>query len=314
MTPFGTTKRGEDVHAIPLTGHGLSVTILTYGAIVQDVRLDGINRSLTVGSDTIADYEGEMRYHGAIVGPVANRISGGTATINGFEHQLERNFIGKHTLHGGTRGLQTRIWSVEDRTDTTLTLSLSVPDGDFGLPGNRIFTAQFSLSAGPALTLSITTTTDEDTYVNATNHSYWNLSGDAGMEGHILRINAESYLPTTDESLPTGEIRPVDATAFDFRSPTPLVLGETAYDNTFVVADARRDLTPVLTLSSDTVEMTVATTEPGVHIYDDRPDYSALAIECQVWPDAPAHPRFPSVDVTPDAPVTQTTQWTFARR
>ncbi|WP_375279937.1 aldose epimerase family protein [Pseudooctadecabacter sp.] len=314
MILFGTTKQGEDVHAVTLSGHGLSATVLTLGAIVQDVRLDGIDRSLTVGSDRLADYEGDLCYHGAIVGPVANRISGGTATINGFEHQLERNFVGKHTLHSGERGLHTRVWSVEDQTDNSLTLALSVPNGDFGLPGNRTFTGKFSITQGPALTLSITSTTDENTFVNATNHSYWCLGDTGTMAGHTLRIDAETYLPTTDEALPTGEVAEVAGTGFDFRTTTPLTLGMTPYDNTFVAARARRALTPVLTLATDAIEMTVATTEPGVHIYDDRPNYGAIAVECQGWPDAPAHPHFPSILLTPDAPVTQTTRWTFARR
>jgi len=318
MTYFGTTKRGHDVQSVTLSGHGLSVTILTLGAIVQDLRLDGIPHSLTIGSDDLADYETQMQYHGAIVGPVANRISGAKATIDGYEHQLERNFLGQHTLHGGTRGLHTRVWTIADQTTDSLTLSLTLPDGDFGLPGNRQMTAHYAISADATLTLSITTSTDEATVVNTTNHSYWCLDDSGTMANHRLQIHADSYLPTTQDVLPTGDIADVAATGFDFRSDKPLALGETPFDHTWPVAGKRRELTEILHLSApvstQTLTMTVATTEAGVHIYDDRPAYRALAIECQAWPDALMHPHFPSISLLPDAPVTQMTRWSFTRR
>lgn len=313
MTPFGTTQRGQDVHALTLSAHGLSATVLTYGAILQDVRLDGLDRGLTVGSDRFADYEADLQYHGAIVGPVANRISGGKVTIDGFEHQLERNLEGQHTLHSGTRGLHTRVWDVTDQRTDRIILSLSVPDGDFGLPGNRTFTATFEISAGPALTLSITSTTDAPTLINATNHSYWCLNGSGTMDGHSLKIDADTYLPTTADAFPTGDIAEVADTGFDFRQSRPLRLGQTPYDNTYPVAEARRALSDVLILATDDLEMTVATTETGVHIYDDRPAHRALAVECQAWPDAPSHRHFPSIALTPQVPVTQTTRWSFRR-
>ncbi|SLN55041.1 aldose epimerase family protein [Pseudooctadecabacter jejudonensis] len=313
MKHFGTTQRGRDVDQLTLTAHGLTVSLLTLGAIVQGVWLDGIEQSLTVGSDDLTDYEGDMLYHGAIVGPVANRIGGGKAVIDGIEHQLERNQDGRHTLHGGTRGPHTRIWTVKDHSDNSATLALSLPDGDCGLPGNRVITAHYAITEGPALSLSITTQTDTETWANLTNHSYWCLDGSGHMANHTLQITADTVLPIDADSLPTGDILPVEDTAFDFRRPRALILGETRYDNTYPVAQTRRALTPVLKLATDSVAMTVSTTEPGAHIYDDGPAFAALAIECQGWPNAPAHAHFPSITVMPDTPLTQTTEWRFAR-
>ena len=313
MTPFGTTKDGRDVQAITLQAHGLRATVLTYGAILQSLYLDGVAHSLTIGSDSLADYEGPMLYHGAVVGPVANRISGGSATVDGISHQFERNTHGKHTLHGGTKGTQTRVWDVVTRGDDHVTLSLDLMDGDSGFPSNRRIEAAFQIEPGPNLTLTITTTTDAPTLANLTNHSYWNLSGKDHMAGHTLQITADTFLPVDEESVPTGEIADVSGTPFDFRASRPLHLGEAPFDNTYCAAPARTDLTPTLVLAGDNVEMTVLTTEPGVHIYDDRPNHAALAIECQSWPDAPDNPHFPSIEIGPDAPLVQTTQWQFRR-
>ncbi len=313
MTPFGTLKDGRTVHDVTLKAHGLTASVLTYGAILRAVHLDGIPHNLTIGSDDLSDYEGSMLYHGAIVGPVANRISGGSATIDGISHQFERNTHGKHTLHGGSKGVHTRLWDIAAQGDDHVTLALDLMDGDSGFPGNRRVEAAFSISEGPNLTLTITTTTDAPTLANLTNHSYWNLTGAADMDGHTIQIHPDRYLPVDGESVPTGDIADVAGTPFDFRAPTPLHLGDALYDNTYCLATSRQPLTEAMVLTGGGTEMTVLTTEPGVHIYDDRPAFSALAIECQNWPDAPNNPHFPSIELRPEAPLVQTTQWQFRR-
>lgn len=314
MTPFGKTAAGEDVHAVTITGHGLTVTILNYGAIVQDVRLDGVDHSLTVGSDDMADYEGAMLYHGAIVGPVANRISGAQAVINGKTYTFDANDNGRNTLHGGYSGLHQKLWQIDDIGENYVTLSLFLPDGSDGLPGNREILARVEILAGPAMRLTLTTTSDADSLINLTNHSYWTLDGAGHMNDHTLRIAADQYLPTDTATITTGEIAEVAGTDFDFRTPRPLTLGHPPTDHTFCLARERRALTDVLWLSAKSgLTMTVSTTEAGVHVYDDRPEYAAIVIEAQGWPDAPNKPQFPSVAITPDAPVIQTTQWRFSR-
>ena len=323
MTPFGTTQNGQPVHAITLRGGPLSVTILTLGAILQDVRLAGVDHSLTLGSDRLADYEDSMVFHGGIVGPVANRLSQARAPIAGALHHFDANLAGQHTLHGGSAGTHGKVWQVDEVTDNTAILSHVMPDGEAGFPGYRKITATFEVFESAALRLTLTTTSDAPSIANATNHSYWNLDGSGQLQGHSLQLDADHYLPIDDgnDGVPTGEIAPVADTGFDCRMPRPLVPAEPPLDNTFCVARARRPLTACGTLKGASgVTMRISTTEPGFHLYDGRaakrPNgafYEGLAIECQGWPDAPNAPDFPSIAVNPDAPVTQITQWQFAR-
>jgi len=315
VTPFGTTADGHAVHAFTLSAHGLAATILTLGAILQDLRLDGIEHGLTIGSRNLRDYEGAMKYHGAIVGPVANRVSGAQAKISGTVHHFEANVLGKHTLHGGTHGTHTRIWQGVQTGPDRLELTLDLADGDGGFPANRRIIAVFDILSGPALRLTITTTTDAPSIANLTNHSYWNLDGTDHMCDHGLQISSESYLPTDDEFVTTGEINHIGGTPFDFSALKNLTLAENPLDNTFCLALARRDLTEVLHLrGASGTAMHVATTEAGIHVFDDRPNHRAIAIETQSWPDAPNKPDFPSIDITPNAPIVQITQWRFSKR
>ena len=316
MTRFGVTKAGDAVEAITLSAHGLSATILTYGAIVQDVRLDGIAHSLTIGSDRLDDYENDMRYYGCVVAPVANRLRDASATIDGVKHQFEANQHGKHTLHSGTNGAHAFVWQIDDKSQNCLFLSHKMTDVHGGFPANRTITARFEITAGPTLRLTLTTTTDAPSIANATNHSYWNLDGSGKIAGHQIRVDADHYLPTDDvDSLVTGEVRPVAGTDYDFRSFAPLVPENPPLDHTFCVAPEQRDLTECMFLTGASgLSMTVATTEAGVHIYDARDaQYPGIAIEAQGWPDAPNQPDFPSIEVTPDAPVVQITEWRFAK-
>ncbi|MDB4213820.1 galactose mutarotase [Octadecabacter sp.] len=314
MIPIGTTKGGDDVHAIKLAAHGLSVTILTLGAILQDVRLDGIDHGLTVGSDKLADYEGSMKYHGCVAAPVVNRLQNATAVIDGRTHQFEANLNDRHTLHSGAGGAQFHVWTVTESAPDHLTLSHDMPHGRGGFPGNRTIKAQFEIHSGPVLRLTLTTTTDRPSIANATNHSYWNLDGAADFGGHQLQITAPSYLPTDDvDMLVTGEVCDVARTAYDFRKMKVLTAGSPPLDTTFCVASRRWELTECLTLSGrNGVTMKVATTEAGMHVYDGRDTgYSGLAIEAQGWPDAPNNAGFPSIQITPDAPAIQITEWRF---
>ncbi|MCW1950805.1 MAG: galactose mutarotase [Octadecabacter sp.] len=314
MTQFGTTSDGRTVDALTIAAHGLTARILTFGAILQDLRLNGVAHNLTIGSSDLADYEDTFKYHGAIVGPVANRITNATAGIDGFDHRFETNLDGKHTLHGGKNGTHARIWNVAHHSAAQLDLTLDLRDGDSGFPANRTITARFDIIQGPSLRLTITTTTDAPSIANLTNHSYWNLDGTDHMRDHTLQIKAATYLPANDASFPTGEIEPVAQTPFDFTERRHLSLGSTPLDHTFCLANGRQDLTEGLHLTGASgLSMHVSTTEAGIHIYDDRPTYGSIAIEAQAWPDAPRHPRFPSIEITPQCPAVQVTQWRFSR-
>ncbi|MEM9785293.1 MAG: aldose epimerase family protein [Pseudomonadota bacterium] len=319
MIPFGVTRDGQEVHKITLSASDLTVSLLTWGAVVQDVRLRGVDRSLTLGSDHLRDYEGAMRHHGSLIGPIANRISTARVRIDGMMYELERNQDGRIHLHSGAQATHLQVWEVVETTQDVATFRLRLPDGMCGPPGNREIIATFRVLAPATLTMTLTGTTDAKTCMNFANHSYWNLDGTERYDGHRLRINADHYLPSTPDDYPTGDIVDVTGTLMDFRQARMVALNDPPFDNNFCLSGARSDLRDVLELTGQTgVSMKVATTEPGIQVYDARDAYrpgrgayEGLAIEAQGWPDAPTNPHFPSILITPDAPYHQVTSWMF---
>lgn len=322
MIHFGTTQDGQDVHQITLRSGDLTVRLLTWGAVIQDVRLKGIDYSLTLGSEVLADYEGAMRHHGSLIGPLANRISTARVRLDGIDYELERNEKGYLHLHSGTQGTHLQVWEVVEQDAASATLALSLPDGMCGLPGNRRITARFALAAPNTLTMTVTGTTDAKTLMNFANHSYWNLDGTDTWAGHQLRIAAEHYLPCTPDDYPTGEIRAIASTAMDFRDETAIAPGAPAMDNNFCLSTTKAPQRDVFWLTGTSgVSLTMATTETGVQIYDgrlaQRPGkalYEGLAVEAQSWPDAPNHRSFPSILLEPNETYRQATSWRFAVR
>ncbi len=319
MTPFGITQSGKDVHKITLTEGDLTVNLLTWGAVIQDVRLRGIDRSLTLGSDRSADYEGDMRHHGSLIGPMVNRISTARVRLDGMMYELERNEKGYIHLHSASDGTHLQVWNVAKVTANSATLTLALADGVCGLPGNRQITATFTVTAPATLTMTVTGTTDTKTLMNFANHSYWNLDGTPTWDGHKLQITANRYLPGTADDFPTGEIANVAGTDMDFRSTRTIGRNNPRLDNNFCLSDQRVPLRNVLWLTGQSgVHMTMATTEAGIQIYDGRQaqrpgrsTYEGLAIEAQSWPDAPNNPSFPQITVAPDEQYNQITQWRF---
>ena len=314
MTHFGTTASGQTVEKITLRRGDLQVVILTWGAVVQSVRLAGVPYDLTLGSENLADYEGALRYHGSVIAPVVNRLTNACAPLGDRTLTLETNFNGKHCLHSGAAGTHLKVWEVLRATKTDCLLALDLPDGEGGFPGNRRIEALFQLAAPASLRLTITSTTDADTLLNATNHSYWNLDGSADFSGHRLQISADAYLPTTADFIPTGEIRPV-AGMFDFRKPQAIAPRQPDLDNCFCLGTMPGPLRDVLVLQGRSgLQLTLATTEPGVQVYDCRHDgHNAIAIEAQRWPDAPNHPGFPPISLAAGETLQQTTEWRFSR-
>jgi aldose 1-epimerase len=316
MRTFGTTRAGETVHAIDLSAHGLSATVLTRGGILQDLRLDGMPHSLVLGRDSPADYEGARHYFGALVGPVANRLRDATARIAGRDHHFEKNENGKTLLHGGSNGLHARIWHVDEAADNRVTLSVDLPDGEGGMPGNRHIKARYEITAPGTLRLTVTSHTDAETLINVAHHGYWNMDGSDSVAGHHLRIAADHYLPVDGDTLPTGEIRPVAGGDFDFRDGKPFTPGTPDLDHNFCLSRARTDMRDVLWLTGQSgLRMTMATTEPGLQVFDHSdmdPLYQGLAIEAQCWPDAPHCPGFPDITLRPGDPTTQITEWRFS--
>lgn len=321
ISPFGVTARGIAVHRITMGRGGLTVSILTLGALIHGVWLDGVEYNLTLNSDSLADYAAGMHHFGTLIGPVVNRLSDGKAMIAGRVHRFETNQEGRHTLHGGRAGTQYRVWKVAEVTDAAVTLHLEMSDGIGGFPGQRRVTARYSIGRNRNLRLEVSVTTDQTTLINFANHSYWNLDGTETWAGHDLQIGADRYLPTTPDFTPTGEIARVTGTPMDFRSSRPITPGEPALDTCFCLSDKRQPLRDVLWLQGRSgVSMTVATTEPGIQVYDGRNaqrpgrgPYEGLAIEAQGWPDAPNHAGFPSIELDPGTQYRQETEWRFRR-
>ncbi len=330
----GVTQTGFDLERRPVdritlsNGH-ITCAILTRGAILHSLRLAGQSHSLTVGSPDLAAYGGPLCYFGAIVGPVANRIAGGIAVLDGQRHSFEINERDR-TLHSGPSGVHARNWEIDIATPAQVVLTLNLPDGTGGFPGNRAIAARYALVAEDTLELRIAATTDAATWINFASHAYWNLDGTPDLSGHRLRIAADRYLPTDATALVTGEIADVAGTPFDFRQPRPVGPGtEPRLDHNFCLADRRREPTEVLTLTGASGQsMTVSTTEPGVQVFDAGPidgggalDFSGrpigafagLAIEPQGWPDAPNRPAFPPVVLRGGFAVEQVTRFRFHR-
>ena len=322
---FGTLPDGQDVARLTLRGDGLTARILTLGAIVQDLRLDGVPHPLVLGAATLTPYLGPMGYFGAIVGRYANRIAKGRFTLDGQSFALPRNSDARHCLHGGPEGSARKLWTVADLTDRQAVLTLRLEDGDMGFPGRLDVVATITVQEA-ALHFDIRAQTDRATPCSFAQHSYFTLDDSGTIAQHQLRLAAESYLPVDADKIPTGEIAPVAGTTFDYRSPR--ALAGAVLDHNFCLGQERAELRPVAWLSSAAsgLQMELATTEPGLQVYtaghlpnagvvghDGQPyaRFAGVALEAQAWPDAPNRPHFPSAILRPDQTYHQMTRLRF---
>ncbi len=324
---FGATDDGTLVRAIRLAHRDLSAVILTRGAILHDVRLAGAPFPLTLGCGRLAAYEGPFAFAGAIVGPVSNRIGGASAVIDGRTVLFEAGPSGA-TLHGGADGTHAQVWRIEEATASEVLLASDLPDGLGGFPGRRRIEARYALTGDATLTLALTATTDAPTLMSLANHSYWNLDGRSDISGHTVAVDADRYMPTTAERMPTGEVRGVAGTSFDLRAGAKPMTPGLRLDTNYCLADAPRPLVRVATLTGQTgLRMTLETTEPGLQVYDGELNdsgnfpghtgqpyrrWSGMALEPQRWPDAPNNPWAAQVALAPAETYAQTTRWSFA--
>jgi aldose 1-epimerase len=317
---FGTLPDGRAVRAATIRAGGLRARVLTLGATLNAVRLDGVAHDLTLGADRVEDYLGPMRFHGGIVGPVANRVTGSAVTIEGATHALGRPGDAAPLLHSGAAGTHAKLWQIAAQGPDALRLTLGLPAGEAGFPGARILVAAFRVLPPATLRLTLTAETDAPTPLNLANHSYWNLDGTADWTGHRLRIAADRVLSHHGDGRVRGPVLPVGGTARDFRRGRALHPDAPALDHCFVLADARRALTEAAALTGRSgVTLRLATTEPGLQVYDGRAAQrpgrgprEGVALEPQFWPDAPANPTFPSIILRPGQVWEQVTEWRFA--
>lgn len=309
---FGTLPSGRQVEQVELSSGRLRAEVLTYGAIVRTLEVSG--RNVVLGLDTLDDYRTRSRYFGAIVGRYGNRIAGGRFTLDGTEYRLPVN-NGPNSLHGGTEGFDSKVWTIADRGDASVTLTLVSPDGDQGYPGTLTASVTYTLE-DDALRIDYVAETDAPTVVNLTNHSYFNLKGVGvgDIRDHVIRMEADHYLPVDADKIPTGELAPVKGTPFDFTEPH--TVGERydgAYDHCFVLNGG-------ITVTAGGLTMEVTTTEPGVQFYsgsmldgEETPygPFAGLCLETQHFPDSPNQPQFPSTVLRPGERRTSTTTYRF---
>jgi aldose 1-epimerase len=246
---------------------------------------------------------------GKTIGRYANRIAGGSFTLDGTTYALPTN-EGRNTLHGGPDGFSKRTWEVAAQSDAGVAFVLRSPDGDEGFPGALECGVRYSWSDDNALRLDYTATSDKPTVINLTNHVYFNLSGDGGgsISEYRLQLAASAYTPVDDESIPTGQIAPVDP-ARDFR--TARAVGTATYDCNFVLDGWDATLRYAATLCDPESGRTlvVETTQPGLQLFTGKP--GAIALETQHFADAPNHPNFPSTILRPGETFTASTVYRF---
>lgn len=327
ITPFSHAPNGAAVQQITLQGGGLTAQVLTYGAILRDLRLDDHAQPLVLGFETFAPYIDHPGYFGATVGRCANRIAAGRFTLNGQAYQLPLN-NGPNHLHGGPSGISHHVWDIADHSDNSVTLTYTSPDGDMGYPGTLHIRLTISLLKGGVLDLKMSATSDAPTLCNLAHHSYFNLGG-ADVLSHHLQIHADHYLPVDATLIPTGEIADTTGTPFDFHQPTLLATAcKTAIDHNFCLSHAPQSLRHVATLSTKSIAMQINTDQPGLQIYDAARmnvpvpgltgqaygPYAGIAMEPQLWPDAINHPDWTQPVLNPGDTYTQHSQFAFSHQ
>ena len=323
------SPKGEITLYQLINRNGASVVLSSLGAGVVSIIVPDRNgrfHDIVLGYANPADYLYDAPYAGKVVGRYAGRIGNGKFSIDGKEYTLATN-CGQHALHGGPEGFSNKIWESQALADGVL-FSLVSGDGEEGYPGQVAVTAHYTWNDDNQLRLRLRAATDKKTFINLTNHTYFNLSGDNSgcVLGEKLWINASKYLPTDDTLLPTGEFANVEGTPMDFRqekiigqdieSDFPELKYAKGYDNTWIVDGWKKGEPKTVAILSDDISgrtVEIVSTQPSVHIYtgnwisgcprskSGQPymDYDGVAIECQGLPDAPNKPQFPSQILSP---------------
>ncbi len=322
---WGTTD-GKQVYLFTLTNkNGAQVKISNYGGTITSWIMpdkNGKASSVVLGFDSLSGYLAKPPYFGATVGRYGNRIANGKFKIGNDEYTLATNNR-KNALHGGLKGFDKVVWDASPTTDSVaaLTLNYVSKDGEEGYPGNLKVSVSFSLSDNNELTIEYNAETDKPTPVNLTNHSYFNLTGDVSntILDHVLMIDADHYTPVDSTLIPTGEIKAVKGTAFDFTKPEKVgaridqVPG--GYDHNFVLNRKDSSLQLVATLSDSLSgrKLEVFTMQPGLQFYsgnflngtfktnDGKPinKHDAMCLETQHFPNSPNESAFPSTILKP---------------
>jgi aldose 1-epimerase len=328
---FGQTPDGQPVELYTLRNeNGVEAGIITYGGIVVSLKTPDKNgkfEDVVLGFDNLDGYLKDQSYQGALVGRYCNRIAKGKFILDGKTYSLAANDGGHNHLHGGHKGFNSVVWTakpVETAHGPALELRYLSKDGEEGFPGNLSVTAAYTLTNDNGLRLDFTATTDKHTICNLTNHSYFNLHGPGNVLDYLVQIHADKYTPADAKLIPTGELRPVAGTPFDFRKP--MTIGAhidsgneelrlaKGYDQNWVLDKPAGQLA----LAARVVDpksgrcLEVFTTEPGIQFYTGNflnnvhgkggrkyQQREAFCLEPQHFPDSPNKPQFPSVELKP---------------
>jgi aldose 1-epimerase len=345
---YGTTTPGGEAVEIytMINDHGLRVRFLSYGGVITEIdvpdrtgRLDDI----VLGLRTLREYETISAHYGAITGRYANRIAGAQFTLNGQTFHLIVN-NGANTLHGGPDALDKKVWTVASTSvndGVAATLSYVSKDGDQNFPGTLTTRVTYTLTNDNALRIDYLATTDKDTVINFTNHSYFNLAGNGSgsVAEQMLLVNADRYTPAGPDQIPTGEIAPVEGTPFDFRQMMPIgarlnsafqqMVYAHGYDHNFVLNQRPGESMTFAARGYDPRTGRVIdcfTTEPGVQVYTSNGlngsvvgssgttyrQTEAFTLETQHFPDSPNKPNFPSTELKPGQEFHSATIYRFA--
>jgi aldose 1-epimerase len=312
---------------------GASAKILTYGAVVRDLVVPSSNglQRVVLGLNTLADYLAHSPSFGAVPGRFANRIANGRFVLDGVAYQLDRKPGEKHTLHGGPRGFGHRVWKIGGYDNSSVELTLESPDGDSGFPGALTATCVYRLIEPATLRVQLSAVSDRPTIINLSQHSYFNLDGSPDILDHEVTLFADFYTPADSELIPTGEIRAVAGTPYDFRAARPVRNpGNTKYDTNFVAAlewgeDGLAQIARVRSPKNG-LTMSLFSTEPGVQFYDAAPlnvpvpglggarygAHAGLCLEPQAFPDSPNRRHFTDCVLTPEDEYQHVSEFRFA--
>lgn len=342
---FGKLPNGETAQLFILRNkNGVETAITNYGGIIVTLKTydgRGLLADVALGFETLGGYLGKHPYFGAIIGRYGNRIGKARFTLDGVTYTLAKN-DGENSLHGGNEGFDRKLWRA--RTEEapgaqTLVLSYTSPDGEEGYPGTLETEVRYTLLDDDTFRIDYRATTDKKTVVNLTNHTYFNLAGQGNGDilNHEIQINASRFTPVDAGLIPTGELRPVEGTPFDFRKPMPIgaridaddeqIRRGRGYDHNFVLDREGGGLSFAARVTEPSTGrvLEVWTTEPGMQFYTGNfldgtitgkggktyPRRSGFCLETQHFPDSPNQPSFPSTVLEPGKEYRSTTVWKF---
>ena len=319
---FGVTSAGETVNLFHMENNsGAYIEIIDFVARIHKLVVpnkDGVLTDVCLSVSTIEDYEKDRAYYGAICGRVANRICKGKFTLNGVDYQLATN-NGPNHLHGGNIGYSHKVWSSSIKDDK-LVLTMESPDGEENYPGNLTLNVTYSWSEDNEIGILYEATCDQDTLINVTNHTYFNLNGEGNTNvlNHELFLDADAITPVDETLIPTGELLPVEGTPFDFRtlhaigktinSDYPQLANCGTYDHNFVINGTGLREAAVLQSKDSGIRVTCFTDQPGIQVYiaatesdligkygEKYPRFGNVCLETQHFPDSINQEAFPSV-------------------